>query len=117
MVKNQYIPNQMDIIFLDFDPQSGHEQKRRRPALVLSNNSFNKYTKLAIVCPITSNLKEFPLHVVLGDKQKIKGVVMCEQIKSIDFIARNAEFKEKMDKESFNEIIDIIKSCIDIEYN
>lgn len=113
MVK--YIPNQGDIIFLDFNPTIGHKQKGKRTALVLSNREFNFYTNMALVCPITSNTKEFPLHVMLSSEQKIKGVVMCEQIKTVDYVARNAKFIEKIEKTKYDEILEVIKSIIAIE--
>ena len=112
---NNYIPNQRDIIYVNFNPQSGHEQKRIRPVIVLSNKGFNSFTKLALVCPITFNSKEFPLHVKLKNTKKIIGVVMVEQIKTIDFMARDAKFVERLDEETYNEIIEILKSFIDIE--
>lgn len=113
MVK--YIPEQGDIVFLDFNPTVEHEQKGRRPALVLSNKGFNLHTKMALVCPITSNIKPFPLHVAIHNNHKTNRVVMCEQIRTIDFIARNIEFKEKMNVENYDQILEIIKSIIDIE--
>ena len=112
---NKYIPHQKDIIYLDFNPTVGHEQQGRRPALVLSNYSFNKFTKMVLVCPITSNLKEFPLYVKLSDNGKVKGVVMCEQIKVVDFVARNAQFKEKLDNETYENVLSIINSFISLE--
>ena len=107
---NDYIPNQRDIIYVNFN-----SQKEIRPAVVLSNKGFNSFTKLALVCPITSNLKKFPLHIELKNTKKIIGVVMVEQIKTINYISRNAKFVEKLDVETYNEIIDILKSFIDIE--
>ena len=112
----EYIPSQRDIVYLNFNPQTGHEQMGRRPALVLSNYTFNKFTKLALVCPITNNMKEFPFHYPINN-DKITGVVMCEQIKSIDFVARCAEFKCKISENEYDNIIDIINSFIDIEKN
>lgn len=112
---NNYIPHQKDIVYLDFNPTICHEQKGRRPALVLSNYSFNKFTKMAVVCPITSNMKEFPLHIKLKDSMNIKGVVMCEQMKVIDFVARNAQFKEKISNETFEEVLTVINSFINLE--
>ncbi len=103
-----YIPKQGDIIFLEFDPQAGHEQKGKRPAVVVSNNVYNNFTKIAIVCPITNTDKDFPLHVVLDNRTKTTGVVMCEQVKALDIDARNAIFKEKIPKDLLNEIIDIL---------
>ena len=111
----EYIPEQKDIVFLDFNPTIGHEQKGKRPALVLSNKGFNKYTKMCLVCPITSNMKEFPLHIPLSDHLKIIGVVMCEQIKTIDYITRNIKFIEKLDDNTYDKVLETIKSIIDIE--
>ena len=68
---NKYIPKQGDIIFLDFDPTIGHEQKGFRPGVVVSNNVFNKYTKMAIICPITTNTKDFPTHYLLKETTRI----------------------------------------------
>lgn len=76
-----YTPEQGDIITLEFDPQAGHEQKGRRPAIVVSNNTFNNFTKIAMVCPITNTNRGFPLHVVLDARVTTTGVVMCEQVK------------------------------------
>jgi len=111
MVKN-YIPHQKDIIYLDFNPTIVHEQRGQRPALVLSHYSFNKFTKMALVCPITSNTKEFPLHIKLTESNTVHGVVMCEQIKVIDFEARQAKFKEKIDDVTYERVIEIINSFI-----
>jgi mRNA interferase MazF len=110
-----YIPSQKDIVYVNFNPQSGHEQMGTRPAVVLSNKGFNTFTKLALVCPITSSLKNFPLHIKLKDYQKIKGVVMVEQLKTIDYNSRNIKFVEKIDDDTYYEIINILKSFIDIE--
>lgn len=112
MVKN-YIPRQGDIIFLDFNPTIGHEQKGYRPAIVISNNTFNDNAKMAIVLPITSNTKEFPTHYILKNTNKIIGAVLCEYVKSIDYEIRNVKFVEKLDTNDFNEIIDLFNSCIE----
>jgi len=103
----KYIPEQGDIILLEFDPQAGHEQKGKRPACVISSNTFNKFTKLAIVCPITSNDRDFPLHVPLDDRTKTKGVIMCEQGKSLDIYAKQATFLEKIPFDIMHEVLDI----------
>ena len=82
MVK-KYIPEQGDIVFLDFNPIKGHEQSGFRPAIVISTNVFNQNTKMVIVCPITSNEKEFPTHYILEDTKNIHGSVLCEHILSL----------------------------------
>lgn len=107
MVK--YIPKQKDIIYLNCNPSSGHEQKGQRPCLVLSNYEFNKFTQLAIICPITNNLKDFPLHIKLNNT-KTTGVIMTEQIKSIDFNSRNAHFVEKISDDLYEEVMESINS-------
>lgn len=109
-----YIPEQGDIITLKFDPQAGHEQKGRRPAIVVSNYTFNNLTKMAMVCPITNTRRGFPLHVELDGRTETTGVVMCEQVKTLDIVARNAVFKEKAPPEAVEEIIDIISGFIEI---
>ena len=86
---NKYIPKQGDIVYLDFNPTKGHEQKGFRPAIVISNNTFNKHTGMSIVCPITSNTKHFPTHYELEDTKKVKGSVLCEHIRSINYEKRN----------------------------
>lgn len=103
-----YTAEQGDIIILDFNPQTGHEQKGRRPALVVSNKIFNQFTHLALVCPITNTKKGFPLHVPLDNRTKTTGVIMCEQIKSLDINARNASFVEKIPPDILEEVLDII---------
>lgn len=92
MVK--YIPKQGDIVYLDFNPTKGHQQKGIRPAIIISNDVFNINTKMVILCPITSNTKEFPTHYELQDSKKIKGSVLCEHIRSIDYESRKIKFVE-----------------------
>lgn len=106
-----YIPNQGDIIWLDFTPQSGHEQKGRRPALVISNSFFNQKTGLSLVCPITSTKRDFPLHLGTACCSKISGYIMVEQVKSIDFQSRNVEFIGKAPDELLNEALSLLYSC------
>jgi len=74
----RYIPEQGDIVFLDFNPQAGHKQKGKRPALVVSNKTYNKFVKMAIVCPVTNTNRNFPLHVKLDERTQTTGVIMCE---------------------------------------
>jgi mRNA interferase MazF len=110
MVKN-YIPKKGDLVILSFDPSSGHEQKGRRPALIISNEVFNKALGLAIACPVMNTDRNFPFHVKLEAKN-LKGFIMTEQIKSIDFNARKVKFVEKVDEETLNQVLGITKSII-----
>ena len=109
-----YIPEHGDIIFLEFDPQAGHEQKGRRPALVVSNSTYNKFTKIAMVCPITNRNRHFPLHVELDERTKITGFIMCEQVKALDINARNPSFYEKAPEYIVEEVADILMGFIEI---
>ena len=108
-----YVPKQKDILLLDFNPTKGHEQSGTRPALVLSSNSFNKITNMAIVCPITSNTKEFPSHYILEQTKKIKGSVLCEHVRSIDYNTRRVKFVEKVSNEEFDNIMNLFNSLFD----
>ncbi|GMO36270.1 MAG: endoribonuclease MazF [Termitinemataceae bacterium] len=103
MVVKNYIPDRGDIIWLDFDPQSGHEQKGKRPALVLSPKDYNKKVGLGIFCPITSHIKNYPFEVEIKNV-KISGAILSDQIKSLDWIKRNASFIIKAPEEKTEEV-------------
>jgi mRNA interferase MazF len=108
---NQY-PHARDIILLDFDPQSGHEIKKKRPALVISNDAFNKLTGLAMVCPITSTHRDIPLHVSLDTQTNTHGDILCEQVKSLDYRARNWKFLERCPQELFDRALFIVNAIL-----
>lgn len=110
MVK-EYIPKQGDIVVLTFDPQAGHEQQGRRPALIVSNEIFNKNVGLAIACPITNTDRNFPFHVKV-DSKELAGFVMSEQVKSIDFRARKVKFVEKSTDKLLANVLGIIGSIL-----
>ena len=103
-----YIPKQGDIVFMNFNPQAGHEQAGTRPALIVSNDSYNRYTGLSIVCPITNTNKSFPMHITLDNRTATTGVVLCEHVKSLDLAARNAVFKEKLPDDLMLEVMERI---------
>ena len=109
MVK--YIPEQGDIVALSFDPQSGHEQKGRRPAVIVSNKVFNQHLGLAFACPITNTKRDFPFHVRVESKN-ITGYIMAEQMKSIDYNSRNIKFIEKANQKTMGKILGIIDSIM-----
>lgn len=110
---NKYIPNQGDIIYLDLNPTKGHEQFGKRPAIVISNSISNKHTQMVIVCPITSNTKNFPTHYLLEDTKKIKGSVLCEHIRSIDYEEKKVTFVEKASDNDLLSTITLISACIE----
>ena len=85
-----YVPDRGDLVWLQFDPRAGSEQAGRRPALVISPKSYNRKVGLALVCPITSRIKNYPFEVPLPKGAGIEGVVLCDQIKSLDWRARQA---------------------------
>jgi mRNA interferase MazF len=107
-----YIPKKGDFIALTFDPQSGHEQKGRRPALVVSNDLFNQKTGLAIVCPITHTDRKIPFHIKLPENCVLTGFVMIDQVKSIDLISRNAKYIDKATPHLLSEALAILDACI-----
>lgn len=107
-----YLPKKGDFVAVTFDPQSGHEQKGRRPALVVSNTLFNKHTGLAIVCPLTNTDLGFPFHVAVTKDPKVSGFVMVEQVKSIDFRARDAKRIGKASDRVLEEVLSILDACI-----
>jgi len=105
---------QGSIIWLDFNPQTGHEQKGRRPALVISNETFNRFSKLAIVCPITNTDRDHPFHVRLDGRTNTTGVVLCDQARTLDIRARNHEFVEMAPADILAEASDIIAGFIEV---
>ena len=110
---SSYVPKQGDIIAITFDPQSGHEQKGRRPAFVVSKDLFNRSTGLAIVCPITNTERGFPFHVPIPKHSKLTGFIMVEQVKSVDFRARLAKrIEQHSDDELLAEVLSILDACI-----
>ena len=91
----QYVPERGDIVWLNFNPIRGHEQGGKRPALVISQKIYNKKTCLAVICPITSHVKGYGFEVGLADTLKTQGVVLSDQVRSLDWQARRAVFIER----------------------
>ena len=87
-----YVPERGDVVWLDFDPQAGREQAKRRPAVVLSPAAYNGRTSLALCCPVTSQVKGYPFEVALPAGRKVQGVVLADQVRSLDWRARNAAY-------------------------
>ncbi len=92
----RYVPEAGDIIWLDFDPQVGREQAKRRPALVVTERSYNRASGLAIVCPLTSRRKPYPF-ALAATVNKVEGAVLVDHLKSMDWAARKAAFHSKAD--------------------
>lgn len=91
-----YVPDSGDIAWLDFDPQAGREQGRRRPALILTDQAYNRASGLAVVCPLTSKRKPYPF-ALLVVMDKVEGAVLVDHLKSVDWEARHATFHSRAD--------------------
>jgi mRNA interferase MazF len=107
-----YIPERGHAVWLHFDPQTGHEQAGRRPAIVLTPSDYNRRAGLAIVCPITSRVKGYPFEATLPDGLPIQGVVLCDQARSLDWTARRAEFICVLPKDILEEIVAKLETLI-----
>jgi mRNA interferase MazF len=107
-----YIPDAGDIVWLDFDPQAGHEQSGKRPALVISPASYNSKTSLMLCCPITSQAKGYPFEVDLRVNKSVTGVVLSDQVKSLDWRARCASYKGKVTPNHLHDVKEKIKALL-----
>ncbi len=103
MVTKKYIPKRGDLVWLNFNPQAGREQASKRPALVLSPSNYNRKTSLVLVCPITSKSKGYPFEVAVQGN-KVIGVVLSDQIRSLDWKVRKARFIEKLPRAKIKDI-------------
>jgi mRNA interferase MazF len=105
-VRKKYVPRRGDVIRLNFDPQKGHEQAGRRPALVLSPTDYNRAVGLAVVCPITNEKKGHPWEVEIPDNDFVSGVALSDQLKSLDWRERHAEFVCTPDEELLADVVE-----------
>lgn len=104
MAPSSYIPNRGDIVYLDFDPTKGHEQKGHRPAFVLSPRIYNQKSSLALFLPITRQQKGYPFEVALPEELQVQGVILVDQIKCLDWKVRNARFVESVSEAVIEEV-------------
>jgi mRNA interferase MazF len=109
--RKKFFPDRGDIVWLNFTPQAGHEQLGRRPALVLTPKDYNSKTNLAVFCPITSKVKGYPFEVLIKGR-KIKGAILSDQVKNLDWNIRDAEYIESIDKIILKEVEENIKILI-----
>lgn len=110
--KARLFPERGDLVYINFDPQSGHEQAGVRPAIVISPYIFNNETGFAVVCLVTNKKKGYPFEVCLPDDLTISGVVLADQVKSLDWRARNMKFKDVASPEIVQQIRDLIYTYI-----
>jgi len=99
-------------VWLQFDPQAGHEQAGRRPALVVSPLAYNAKVGLALLCPITTHVKGYPFEVLVPPGSKITGAILADQVKSLDWRARRASFVCRMPKAVVDEVLDRIRALV-----
>ena len=107
-----YVPSQGDVVWCSFDPQAGHEQAGRRPAVVLSPAPYNRRVGLALVCPITSRAKGYPFEIPLPPGFAVSGVVLVDQLRSVDWRARQTEYILTLPSELVSRIGDRIASLL-----
>lgn len=100
-----YVPDSGDIVWILFHPQVGREQAGHRPALVLSPKAYNGKARLALLCPITSQVKGYPFEVLIPEGLEVKGAILSDQVKSLDWKAREVEFSCRLPPEDFNEVV------------
>ncbi|MCX7097657.1 MAG: type II toxin-antitoxin system PemK/MazF family toxin [Methylococcales bacterium] len=108
-----YIPDQGDIVWLSFDPSSGKEIIKRRPAYVISRKLFNEHTGLALVAPISSTIRGIKLEVVLDDELATQGAILIHQVKSLDFIEREAQFIERVSQATVEQVKALLKVIVE----
>jgi mRNA interferase MazF len=113
MVGRSKAPSQGDLVVLSFDPRTGHEQEGRRPALVISNATFNAATGMAIVCPVTNTDRRVPFHVPVPDGAGITGFIMVEQVKAVDYAARRWRRIGRAEPEVVDETLSILDACLE----
>ena len=107
VVSSAYIPERGDLVWINFNPQRGREQANKRPAVVVSPKSYNEKSSLALMCPVTTRVKGYPFEVLLN-AGKIVGVVLSDQVRSIDWRARRAAFIQRVNPEILAELQDRI---------
>ncbi|HJT31344.1 MAG TPA: type II toxin-antitoxin system PemK/MazF family toxin [Pirellulales bacterium] len=108
----RYVPRRGDFVSITFDPQAGHEQKGRCPALILSHDIFNRHTGLAITCPVTNTNRGVPFHLPVPAGLSLTGLVMVDQVKSVDYIARRAKFIAKAPTAFLDDVLALLDACI-----
>jgi mRNA interferase MazF len=107
-----YIPDRGDLIWLTFNPQAGHEQAGRRPALVISPRTYNAKTSLILACPITSQIKGYPFEVALPQDISIQGVILSDQIRSLDWRVRLATYIQTAPQETVEQVLERLQTLL-----
>lgn len=113
MKKTGYVPDKGDVVWLAFDPQAGHEQSGRRLAFVLSPARYNARTGLMLCCPVTTQVKGYPFEVAMEGASKVQGVILADQVKSLDWQVRQAEKKGNVSKAVLEEVVEKIRAILE----
>jgi mRNA interferase MazF len=100
-----YVPERGEVVWITLNPQAGHEQAERRPAVVLSPAAYNGKVGLAILCPVTSQVKGYPFEVLIPDGLKVRGAILADQVKSLDWRVREAEKICRLPVRTVNEVL------------
>jgi len=108
-----FVPGRGDIVWLAFDPQTGHEQAGKRPALVISAREYNRRVGLALVCPLTTRVKGYPFEVLLPKGVKAEGAVLSDQVKSLEWRARKAQYFCSVPREVMDEVVARIVALVE----
>lgn len=110
---SSYVPDRGDLVWLDFNPQAGHEQAGRRPALIVSPKVYNQKTSLCLACPVTSKVKGYPFEVALGGKIAVTGVILADQLKNLDWKVRRAEYLGSIDAKTMENVLELVLSLLE----
>ncbi len=110
-----FVPHRGDVVWIDMQLQAGHEQSGRRPAVVLSPKAYNSKVGLALLCPITNQAKGYPFEVMIPHGSKVVGVVLSDQVKSLDWKIRNAEFCDKLPEAVVLEILKKLETLLNVD--
>src|SRR5713226_4497925 len=113
--KVNYVPERGDLVWISFDPQTGHEQSGRRPAVVLSPASYNRKVELGIFCPVTNRAKGYAWEVALPAGLGVPGGILADQIKSLDWKERRIQFAATLPRDIMEEVLDKTLALIDPE--
>ncbi len=108
----RYVPDRGDVVWLEFDPQAGHEQAGHRPAVVLSPRAYNQKSGLALFCPITSRIKGYPFEVVLPPDLPVQGAVLCDQVKSLDWRARRSRLAAQLPDAILDDVLAKVRALL-----
>lgn len=113
MSESEYTPDRGDVVWISFNPQAGHEQSGRRPAVILSPAMYNRKVGLVLLCPITNKIKGYPFEVRIPDSCSVSGVILADQVKSLDWRIRKSE---KIDALPEDVILDVLNKLYALLY-